>query len=84
MAQKITDKLVRSLKPPAKGYTLLFDSEQRGFGVRITKNGVIAFILNYRAGGRERRLTIGNYPDWSVAAAREGGRLPLGRRSSKL
>ena len=39
--------------------------------MRVTAGGARAFILNYRVGGRERRYTIGGYPDWSVAAARE-------------
>src|SRR5205807_1819800 len=30
-----------------------------------------SFVLNYTVAGRERRLTIGGYPAWSVAAARE-------------
>jgi integrase len=33
-----------------------------------------AFVLNYRTGARERRLTIGRWPDWKVAAAREEAR----------
>ncbi len=28
-------------------------------------------MLNYVVGGRERRITIGKYPAWSVSAARE-------------
>jgi integrase len=44
-----------------------------GFGVRVTAGGAVAFVLNYRrkADGLERRYTIGAFPDWSVAAARE-------------
>ena len=42
--------------------------------VRITSSGAMSFILNYRANGRARRLTIGSYPDWSVQAAREEAR----------
>jgi Arm domain-containing DNA-binding protein len=42
----------------------------KGFGVRVTAAGAKAFILNYRAGERERRYTIGGWPEWSVAAAR--------------
>jgi hypothetical protein len=30
-----------------------------GFGVRVTAAGVRSFILNFRAGRRERRITIG-------------------------
>ena len=42
----------------------------RGFGVRVTAAGAKAFVLNYRAAGQERRLTIGSFPNWSVARAR--------------
>ncbi len=37
----------------------------------MTAAGAKAFILNYRTAGRERRITIGSFPDWSVPAARE-------------
>lgn len=70
MAEKITDKLVRAIEPPASGNRRIYDSKLKGFGVRVTKAGTKAFILNYYAHGRERRYTIGSYPDWSVAAAR--------------
>ena len=46
-------------------------SDLIGFGVRITSGGTRAFILTYRIEARERRLTIGAWPDWSVTAARE-------------
>ena len=70
MGQRITDKLVRSLAPPPAGNQITYDIEIKGFGVRITATGARSFVLNYRAGGRERRLTIGRYPTWSVTAAR--------------
>jgi len=69
---KITDKLVRGLGVPQNTTQLrLYDDEIKGFGVRITKAGAKSFILNYHVNGRERRTTIGRYPAWSVAAARE-------------
>src|SRR6266446_5040420 len=73
MAQKLTDKQVRALVAPIAGNQITYDSIVSGFGVRITAGGAIAFILNYRvkATGLERRYTIGSYPDWNVAAARE-------------
>lgn len=43
-----------------------------GFGVRITKAGGASFVLNYYAGGAERRATIGSFggaADLSVGAA---------------
>jgi integrase len=61
---------VEGLAIPAEGNRITYDSEVKGFGVRVTSAGAKSFILNYRAGGRERRITIGSYPDWKVAAAR--------------
>jgi integrase len=65
-SMKLSDGLTRS----AEGPKIFWDSEVKGFGLRVTKNGARAFILNYRAGGIERRLTIGSFPDWKVAVAR--------------
>ena len=33
-------------------------------------SGAKSFFVNYRIDGREKRLTIGSYPDWSAEAAR--------------
>jgi integrase len=72
MAEKLTDKLVRELPVPATGNKIVYDAEVRGFGVRVTAAGGRAFVLNYRnAAGRERRLTVGQFPAWSVRQARE-------------
>ena len=71
MAERLTDSLVRGLPSPAIGNRVTYDTEVKGFGVRVTAAGARAFVLNYRAERRERRLTIGSFPDWSVKAARE-------------
>jgi integrase len=73
MAQRLTDKIVRALPAPDHGNHVHYDSEVSGFGARITAAGAVAFVLNYRrkSDGRERRTTIGQFPAWSVAAARE-------------
>jgi integrase len=70
-ADGLDDKQVKALAPPPSGNRITYDSEVKGFGVRVTSAGAKAFILNYRAGGRERRITIGSYPDWKVPAARD-------------
>jgi hypothetical protein len=50
----------------------IWDSDLTGFGVRIfapTRRytvGARSFLVNYRVGGREKRFTIGSYPDWSA------------------
>ncbi|MGH7054931.1 MAG: tyrosine-type recombinase/integrase [Stellaceae bacterium] len=69
----LTDKTVRSLSNPEKGNKITYDGGPtaiRGFGARVTAGGVKSFVLNYTIAGRERRLTIGGYPAWTVAAAR--------------
>jgi integrase len=70
---KLTDNLLRRLPTPARGNKITYDDAVKGFGVRITAAGGRAFILNYRRklDGRERRITIGSFPDWGTTAARE-------------
>lgn len=89
-SDRLTDRGVKALEAPDKGNSITYDTEVKGFGVRITAAGAKAFILNYYIHGRERRFTIGSYPDWSVAAARDEakrlkrdidqGHDPLGKR----
>lgn len=62
--------MVERLTPPRDGSRIEYDKEIPGFGVRITAAGVISFVLNYRIFGRERRYTIGRWPEWTADAAR--------------
>jgi integrase len=70
---KLTANLLWRLPTPARGNKITYDDAVKGFGVRITAAGGRAFILNYRRklDGRERRITIGSFPDWGTTAARE-------------
>jgi len=69
----LTDKNVRGFDPPKTGNVIRYDGAGGvpGFGLRVTANGVRAFVLSYRTKGLARRYTIGRYPVWSVAAARK-------------
>ncbi len=71
MALELTHKFVKDARAPASGNQITYDLDVKGFGLRITSAGAKAFVLNYRSGGRERRITIGSFPDWSVVAARD-------------
>ena len=71
MKLRLTDRSVRALQPPTTGHLISFDGEVSGFGCRVTTAGAKAFVLNYRIGRRQRRLTIGAFPDWSTVAARD-------------
>ena len=70
---RLTDIASKRLPAPARGNKITYDDAVKGFGFRITAGDARAFVLNYRRklDGRERRVTIGSYPDWSTAAARE-------------
>jgi Arm DNA-binding domain/Phage integrase, N-terminal SAM-like domain len=75
MVQRLTDATVKRLPKPPNGNRIFFDSDVSGFGIRITRAGSRSFVLNYRTrGGRERRFTIGSYPDWRTTAARDEAR----------
>jgi len=90
MTERLTDNIARKALPPARGQTLIWDAEVKGFALRLTSGGAKSFVVDYRAGGRQRRFTIGAYPDWSVQAARQAakelkrevdqGRDPMGER----
>src|SRR5262245_21893411 len=77
MPVKLTKYIVESEPAPDKGTTLIYDDQVKGFGLRVFAptdrhpRGARAFFLNYFSNSTERRYTIGRYPDWSVAAARE-------------
>jgi len=71
MGNRIVDRFIKNLSAPKVGNQIAYDSEIPGFGVRMTSNGVISFVLNYRVNGRERRYTIGRYPELTATAARE-------------
>lgn len=69
---KLSDATIKTLPIPAAGNKITYDADVKGFGVRVTKAGARAFILNYRTrSGLDRRYTIGSFPDWKTSAARE-------------
>jgi integrase len=70
MPQKLSEKIIKNLTPPEQGNCITYDTQIPGFGVRVTSAGAVSFVLNYWVHGRERRITIGKHPEWTVLAAR--------------
>ena len=70
MGIRLTDKFLKNLVAPESGNRIAWDSEIRGFGVRITAQSVKSFIFDYRISGRQRRLTIGRTSELTILAAR--------------
>ncbi|WP_333605860.1 tyrosine-type recombinase/integrase [Novosphingobium sp.] len=78
----LTKRVVDASPPREKRYHL-WDSELRGFGLRIEPSGIKTFLAKYRAegGGRrapERRVTIGRYGALTPEEARRQARRILG------
>jgi integrase len=73
LAQRLSDLIIKRLPTPGRDSRVTFDDAVKGFGIRITAAGSRAFVVYYRrkADGRQRRVTIGSFPDWTTAAARE-------------
>jgi integrase len=73
MAQRLTDRAVKGLPAPDAGNKIYYDDLVRNFGLRVTAAGARSFVLDYRrrSDALQRRVTIGQFPDWSTAAARE-------------
>lgn len=67
---RLTDRFIRAIKAPERGNTRYTDSEVPGFAVRVTASGVRSFVLDYRLDGRNRRGTIGRWPEWTATMAR--------------
>lgn len=66
----LTENAVKKLEPKEGSY-VRYDTEIRGFGVRVTERGTKTFILNYSFNGTERRYIIGFYPaEHSAQSAR--------------
>ena len=86
---KLTKRTIDAARPQAKE-SFVWDPELRGFGLRISPSGRKTFILQYRQGGRTRRLKIGAYgaltPDEARTLARQylggiaSGEDPSGQR----
>lgn len=71
---KLNAEIVKALPIPEVGNRIHYFAEAvirgakvpRGFGVRVTAAGARSFVMNYSIARRERRYTIGRWPDWSV------------------
>ncbi len=68
---RLNEKSVREAEPEKGRDYQIFDTEVRGFAVCIYRSGNRAFTIDYRHAGRQRRMTIGRWPEWSTTAARE-------------
>ena len=57
---KINDSFVSKLKPPFSGNFIHWDTQYKGFGIRITASGYKSFVFKYILNGKKRVYTIGS------------------------
>jgi integrase len=69
LTKRIIDALV-----PKKTNFFFWDTELKGFGLKVTPSGSKVYVLQYRMGGREttaRRFTLGKHGAWTPDRARK-------------
>lgn len=64
----LTDTAVRNAKPRPKQYTLF---DEKGLFLLVAPNGGRWWRLKYRFAGKEKRLSLGTYPEVSLKEARD-------------
>ena len=74
---KLTKRSVEALEVSGKDY-LVWDAELSGFGVRVFSSGRKSYLVQYRAGGRTRRRSIGQHGVLTAEEARNEARKLLG------
>lgn len=73
---KITKRIIDAFEPDPAGEQFLWDTELKGFGVRMMPSGVASYLIKYRnSEGRQRKLTVGRVgtltPDQARQLARD-------------
>lgn len=73
-----TEKLIKSLQPQeGKKCIDIRENSGKGFGVTVFASGKKSFIFIYHFHGRKRRMTLGQYPQCTLALARQRHREAL-------
>ncbi|CAN1517172.1 XerC Integrase [Rhabdaerophilaceae bacterium] len=94
MRVTLTERFVKTAEAGERTSPIFMDDAVIGFGVQVRRNGRKTFTFDYTFEARRRRATIGDFPVWSVAAAREeakrlkrevdAGRDPLAVRDARM
>lgn len=75
---KITKRIVDAFEPDPAGEQFLWDTELKGFGVRMMPSGVASYVIKYRnAEGRQRKMTVGRVGTLTPEEARQLAREKL-------
>lgn len=76
---KLTMRAVELFAPPAEKQVVLWDSDIKGFGVRVLPSGLKTFVVQYRnREGTKRRINLGRHGIITVEQAGDLARIRLG------
>ena len=67
----LTEKDVESAKAAPGERLELWDSKSPGLCLRVTDRGVKTWVVRYRIGDRQPRMTLGTFPDLKLRDARD-------------
>lgn len=71
--RKLTFPFIKNFDAPEKR-TEIYDTVVNGMAIRITPTGHKSFVFRYRFGNKVKRYTIGAFPQFSLADARDKAR----------
>jgi integrase len=74
---KLTKRVVEAAEPRGRDY-FLWDDDLPGFGCRVFSSGKRSYLVQYRAAGRTRRVTIGLHGHLTAEEARKEAKGLLG------
>lgn len=78
MKTKLTKRSVDAIEPLLGKEMFVWDTETRGFGLRMKPSGTKTFIIQYRTDrGKTRRYAIGQHGRMTVEQARKQAKLKL-------
>jgi hypothetical protein len=82
---KLNKRNIDALSIPASGQSFLWDTEIKGFGIRVGASGVKSFVIQYvNQEGRIRRVKIGRFGLITVEQARDLAKIKLGEVAAGL
>ena len=74
----LTERRIRDAEPKRAAW-FMWDSQFRNFGVRIAPGGTKAFVLDFHAAGKHRRVTLARVGEMNLKQARDLGAREMAR-----
>src|SRR6476469_1009083 len=74
MKKILTEIGVKRMKPPASDSIDVFDQSYPALHLRVSSHGAKSWGFYYRINGRQRRMTLGQWPQMSLSAAHDAWR----------